>query len=59
MCIERSRVSVHNKEHGLNEVESLLTNIPVDETISFLNDIFWKNRLPQIRSKTFLDYYLS
>ena len=41
-----------NKEHVLYEVESLFTNISMDEKIScIINDIDWKNMLPQIYSK--------
>ena len=41
-----------NKEHVLYEVESLFTNISMDEKIFYIiNDIYWKNKLPQIYSK--------
>ena len=41
-----------NKEHVLYEVESLFTNISMDEKIFYIiNHIYWKNKLPQIYSK--------
>ena len=42
-----------NEQYVSYDVESLFTNIPVDETINYtVNKIYQKNRLPQICSKT-------
>ena len=42
-----------NEEYVSHDVESLFTNIPVDETISYIiNEIYQKKKLPQICSKT-------
>ena len=41
-----------DEEYESYDVESLFTNIPVDETISYIiNEIYQKNKLPQICSK--------
>ena len=41
-----------DEEYVLYDVESLFTNIPIDETISYIiNKIYQKNKLPQICSK--------
>ena len=41
------------EEYVLWDVDSLFTNIPVDETISYIiNEIYQKNKLPQIYNKT-------
>ena len=41
------------EEYVLNDAESLITNVPVDETVSYINnEIYQKNKLPQISSKT-------
>ena len=38
-----------NEEYVLYDVESLFTNIPVDETINYsINEIYQKNKLPQV-----------
>ena len=40
------------EEYVLWDVHSLFTNIPVDETISYIiNEIYQKNKLPQICNK--------
>ena len=42
-----------NEEYVSYDVESLFTNIPVDETINYIiNEIYQKKKLPQICSKT-------
>ena len=42
-----------NEEYVSYDVESLFTNIPVDETINYIiNQIYLKKKLPQICSKT-------
>ena len=42
-----------NEEYVSDDVESLFTNILVDETISYIiNEIYQKKKLPQICSKT-------
>ena len=42
-----------NEEYVSYDVESLFTNIPVDETINYIiNEIYQKRKLPQICSKT-------
>ena len=42
-----------NEEYVSYDVESLFTNIPVDQTINYtINEIYQKNKLPQICSKT-------
>ena len=41
-----------NEEYASYDVESLFTNIPLDETFNYtINKIYQKNRLPQIFSK--------
>ena len=41
-----------DEEYVSYDVESLFTNIPVDETISYIiNEIYQRNKLPQICSK--------
>ena len=41
-----------NEEYVSYDVESLFTNIPVDETINYIiNEIYQKKKLPQICSK--------
>ena len=50
-----------DKEYVLYDVlyESLFTNISVDETISYIiNEIYQKNKLPQICSKTIFNRLL-
>ena len=50
MLKEQTPVSLD--EEYVNDVESLFTNIPVDETISYIiNEIYQRNKLPQICSK--------
>ena len=50
MLKEQTPVSLD--EEYVNDVESLFTNIPVDETISYIiNEIYQKNKLPQICSQ--------
>ena len=42
-----------NEEYVSHDVESLFTNIPVDEKINYIiNEIYQKKKLPQICSKT-------
>ena len=42
-----------NEEYVSYDVDSLFTNIPVDETINYIiNEIYQKKKLPQIGSKT-------
>ena len=42
-----------NEEYVSYDVESLFTNIPIDETINcIINEIYQKKKLPQICSKT-------
>ena len=49
-----------NKEYVLHDVESLFTNIAMDETISYIiNEMYQKNKLPQICSKIIFKRLLS
>ena len=49
-----------NKEYVLHDVESPFTNIPMDETISYIiNEMYQKNKLPQICSKIIFKRLLS
>ena len=60
MLKQQTPLSV-NKEYVLYDVlyESLFTNISVDETISYIiNEIYQKNKLPQICSKTIFNRLL-
>ena len=42
-----------NEKYVSYDVESLFTNIPVDETINYtINEFYQKHKLPQICSKT-------
>ena len=48
------------EEYLSYDVESLFTNIPVDETINYIiNEIYQKKKLPQICSKTIFKRLLS
>ena len=49
-----------NEEYLSYDMESLFTNIPVDETINYIiNEIYQKKKLPQICSKTIFKRLLS
>ena len=51
MLKEKTRLS-SNEEYASYNAESLFTNIPADERISYtINEIYLKNKLPQICSK--------
>ena len=48
-----------NEEYVSYDVESLFTNIPVDETINYIiNEIYQKKKLPQICSKSIFKWLL-
>ena len=50
--IHVEKTNTTDEEYVSYDVESLFTNIPVDETISYIiNEIYQKNKLPQIYSK--------
>ena len=51
MLKEQTPLSL-DEEYDMHDVESLFTNIPVDQMIScIINEIYQKNKLPQICSK--------
>ena len=40
-----------NEQYISYDVESLFTNVPVHETIEYINDIYVENKLPKLCSK--------
>ena len=50
--LEQQKPLSLGEEYVLWDVHSVFTNIPVDETISYIiNEIYQKNKLPQICNK--------